>query len=139
MDEEYEKLDLDTLFHGNNMITNSSSHFSWPANSGSTYNNYYVTTSPNTASPNTQLPNYTFTNSFNNSPSIKCDGDIECNGKLKVKGTDITEVLATIEKRLAILIPDPVKLEKFEALRKAYENYKMLEALCYTESTDEKS
>jgi hypothetical protein len=36
----------------------------------------------------------------------------------------------TMEKRMAILQPDPRKLEKFEALKKAYEHYKHLEALC---------
>jgi hypothetical protein len=39
-------------------------------------------------------------------------------------------MLATIEKRLAILTPDPAKLEHFEALQKAYDHYKTLEALC---------
>jgi hypothetical protein len=37
--------------------------------------------------------------------------------------------LDTIEKRLAILVPDPLKLQKYEALRKAYDHYKMLEIL----------
>lgn len=37
--------------------------------------------------------------------------------------------LSTIEKRLAILVPDPLKLQKYETLRKAYEHYKMLEIL----------
>jgi hypothetical protein len=39
-------------------------------------------------------------------------------------------MLTTIEKRLAILTPDPAKLEHFEALQKAYQHYKTLEALC---------
>jgi hypothetical protein len=39
-------------------------------------------------------------------------------------------MLATIEKRLSILTPDPAKLEHFEALQKAYQHYKTLEALC---------
>jgi hypothetical protein len=37
--------------------------------------------------------------------------------------------LDKIEKRLAILVPDPLKLQKYETLRKAYEHYKMLEIL----------
>jgi hypothetical protein len=43
----------------------------------------------------------------------------------------------TIENRLAILQPDPKKLKKFEALQKAYNHYKMLEALCDAEEDDE--
>jgi hypothetical protein len=39
-------------------------------------------------------------------------------------------MLTTIEKRLAILTPDPAKLEHFAALQKAYQHYKTLEALC---------
>jgi hypothetical protein len=38
--------------------------------------------------------------------------------------------METISKRLAILVPDPDKLEHFEALKKAYNHYKTLEALC---------
>jgi hypothetical protein len=42
---------------------------------------------------------------------------------------DLDKRLSTIEKRLAILVPDPLKLQKYETLRKAYEHYKMLEIL----------
>jgi hypothetical protein len=38
--------------------------------------------------------------------------------------------METISNRLAILQPDPAKLEHFAALKKAYEHYKTLEALC---------
>ena len=41
--------------------------------------------------------------------------------------------LEAIENRLNILVPDPKKLEKFEALQKAYEHYKHLEKLCEIE------
>ena len=41
--------------------------------------------------------------------------------------------LEAIENRLNILVPDPKKLEKFEALQKAYEHYKHLEKLCELE------
>ena len=51
-------------------------------------------------------------------------------GNLTVKGVNITEVLESINKRLAILVPDPEKLAHFEALKKAYDHYKTLEALC---------
>ena len=45
--------------------------------------------------------------------------------------------LEAIESRLNILVPDPEKLEKFEALQKAYEHYKHLERLCEIDDEDE--
>ena len=41
----------------------------------------------------------------------------------------ISDRLKTVEDRLAILVPDPDKLEKWEALKEAYNHYKSLEAL----------
>lgn len=38
-----------------------------------------------------------------------------------------------IKEKLLILKPDPEKLEKYEALKKAYEQYKFLEKLLYEE------
>lgn len=49
--------------------------------------------------------------------------------------TSIENRLDKIEKRLSILVPDPEKIEKFEALKKAYEHYKTLESLCELEET----
>ena len=46
--------------------------------------------------------------------------------------TDVEQIsdrLRTVEERLAILVPDPDKLEKWEALKEAYNHYKSLEAL----------
>lgn len=45
-------------------------------------------------------------------------------------GTSLGSRLEAIEARLAILVPDPAKLEKYEALKHAYEQYKLLEKLC---------
>lgn len=42
----------------------------------------------------------------------------------------INHRLTAIEERLAILSPDLVKLEKFAALKQAYDNYKLIETLC---------
>ena len=50
----------------------------------------------------------------------------------KLEPTDldvVKERLKTIEDRLAILVPDPEKLEKWEALKEAYNHYKSLEGL----------
>lgn len=64
------------------------------------------------------------------SAGLHVNSDAVFEGDVKIKGISIVETLSKIEKRLSILRPDPEKLEHFEALRKAYEHYKTLEALC---------
>lgn len=71
-------------------------------------------------------------------PGLHVSGDSEFEGDIKIKGKSILTTLETIEKRLAILQPDPEKLEHFEALQKAYEHYKTLEALCQVPKKDNK-
>lgn len=72
---------------------------------------------------------YAFSNS-NISSGLHVSGDCTVDGNLKVKGKDIVKLFEKIEDRLAILQdPDPAKLEKFVALRKAYDHYKLLEKL----------
>ena len=68
--------------------------------------------------------------STSSTPGLKVNGDAEFEGKVMINGRNISEFMETISKRLAILVPDPAKLEHFEALKKAYEHYKTLEALC---------
>lgn len=63
-------------------------------------------------------------------PGLKVSGDAEFEGDVKIKGVSIAKTLEGINNRLAILQPDPAKLEHFAALKKAYEHYKTLEALC---------
>lgn len=62
--------------------------------------------------------------------SLQVTGEANFDGDVTIKGISITKTLEDINKRLAILVPDPDKLEHFEALKKAYNHYKMLEALC---------
>lgn len=64
------------------------------------------------------------------SPSLQVSGDADIRGNLTVQGANVTEILAKIQDRLAILTPDPRLLAKYEALREAYDHYKTLEALC---------
>ncbi len=64
------------------------------------------------------------------SAGLHVTSNAEFDGDVKIKGVSILETLSKIEKRLSILRPDPEKLEHFEALKKAYEHYKTLEALC---------
>ena len=70
------------------------------------------------------------TTSAANPSSIKVAGDAEFEGDIKIKGRSLEKLLTTIEDRLAILqTPDPKKLEKYAALKKAYDHYKTLERL----------
>ena len=68
-------------------------------------------------------------NGTSNSGSLQVTGDAEFEGDIKWKGRSLGKMLEGIEDRLAILQPDPAKLEKFEALKKAYDHYKLLEKL----------
>lgn len=62
-------------------------------------------------------------------PSLDVKGDANFEGNIKWKGKSLEDLFSKIEDRLAILQPDPKKLEKYEALRKAYEHYKLMEKL----------
>jgi len=65
----------------------------------------------------------------NTTPSIKVSGNAEFEGDIKWKGRSLGKMLEAIEDRLAILTPDPKKLEKYESLQKAYNHYKLMEKL----------
>jgi hypothetical protein len=83
-------------------------------------------------------PSYSFSSiSSTYSPGMNVKGDASIDGSLKVNGIDIAAAIEKINKRLAILVPDPAKLEQFEALKKAYEHYKMLEDLCELPDNDD--
>lgn len=75
-------------------------------------------------------PSIITVNSVGVNPGLKVSGDADIQGNLTVQGTNVTEILARIQDRLAILVPDPRLLAKYEALREAYEHYRTLEALC---------
>lgn len=88
----------------------------------------YISTSASSSS------GWMYPNDINSSLTVSGDANFE--GDVLVKGRSLTEMMSKIEDRLAILTPDPVKLAKFDALKKAYDNYKMLEALCQVENDD---
>jgi hypothetical protein len=63
--------------------------------------------------------------------NITGDGiDMAAGTDIKIAGRSLKNFMDKMEERLAILVPDPSKLEKFEALKKAYEHYKLMEKLC---------
>lgn len=76
--------------------------------------------------------------STTNNGSIHVQGDAHFDSDIKIKGRSLVDFIETLEKRLAILTPDPKKLEKYEALQKAYKHYKMLEALCEADEDESK-
>ena len=92
---------------------------------------------------NGTYPNTTFTTNNTLAGSIgpntlEVNGDANFNGDVKIKGVNIVKFLEDLQKRLAILVPDPAKLAHFEALQKAYDHYKLLEALCQLPPTNDK-
>ena len=71
-------------------------------------------------------------------PSIQVKGDAEFEGNVTINGQNLAETLQRIQDRLAILVPDPKLLGKYEVLQQAYEHYKILEALCVEQYNPDK-
>ena len=64
------------------------------------------------------------------STTLDVRGDARFDGDIKWQGRSLGKLLESIEDRLAILQePSPEKLEKYAALKKAYDHYKTLERL----------
>jgi hypothetical protein len=77
----------------------------------------------------------TYSNSINTSYgkfTVEYDS-IKVNDKFTVAGIDVGEVLKSVMERLCI-IQDSSKHEQFAALKRAYDNYKVVEAMCVTSS-----
>ena len=74
---------------------------------------------------------YNWNTTTSPSVNISTDGiEMAAGTDIKVDGKSLKEFMSKMEERLAILIPDPKKLEQFAALKKAYEHYKLMEQLC---------
>lgn len=81
---------------------------------------------------------YNWNNQGPASVNITSNGiDMAAGTDIKVDGKSLKTFMDKMEERLAILVPDPSKLEKFEALKKAYEHYKLMEKLCQEEPKEE--
>ena len=79
------------------------------------------------------LPNSAFSGSSITAIRSSSGSVSVSNGTSNGNNTTVDQInhrLNSIEERLAILTPDLVKLEKFAALRQAYDNYKLIETLC---------
>ena len=106
---------LNGVNYGNVTINGSGNIGNYVYTTNNTGNGYYAGPTITTGSSNAGL---------------HVSGDAEFDGDLKIKGRSIEKLLRTIEDRLAIIQePDPKKLEKFAALKKAYDHYKTLERL----------
>lgn len=72
----------------------------------------------------------TATNSSHPTVNIHQRGiDMEASADIKIGDQSLKEFMKAVSDRLAILVPDPAKLEKYAALKAAYEHYKLLESL----------
>lgn len=72
-------------------------------------------------------------------PTLRIEGngiEMPSEADIKIGNRSLREFMEKMEERMAILQVDPKKLEKFEALKRAYENYKLMEKLC--QESDEK-
>ena len=114
-------IDTSTM-HSSNTITLPSSSYTI----GSASSNYYTT----------GTGSYT----LNNPPTVNITGtgiDMAAGTDISLDGKSLKTFMNKMEERLAILVPDPSKLEKFEALKKAYEHYKLMESLCQEQPKEE--
>lgn len=106
---------------------------------GTTAGPYVTITDTGTGYSTTAYPNYTvggYGSSYQTDMIIS--GKLTV-GEIDIDGANLNETLSKILKRLALLeTPTPEKLEKFAALRDLYDQYKMMEALCYEEKPKDK-
>jgi hypothetical protein len=83
--------------------------------------------SVNYNSPNISINPNIYSNTMQTGGTIQVKGDAEFEGKIKVGGKDLVELLSKIEDKLAIYKPNPELEEKWEELRELSKRYKELE------------
>lgn len=126
-----------TQYHfGNGIITTASTNSTatlWssiPSMGSFTVSNYPTTTTGNTLGA-TSLTSGAGTgypwSTTNAGGLLEVEGE---GADIKINGKSLKSFMEKMEERMAILIPDPEKLEHFEALKRAYDHYRTLEALC---------
>jgi len=94
---------------------------------------YYSTpiTTTNTAGWTTMAPNTANLKITGNNPKIQTD-------KSEIDLDETAELIKILKERLLILIPNFEKHEKYAALKKAYDHYKLIEAMLQEEKKDDK-
>jgi len=94
---------------------------------------YYSTpiTTTNTVGWTTMAPNTANLKITGNNPKIQTD-------KSEIDLDETAELIKILKERLLILIPNFEKHEKYAALKKAYDHYKLIEAMLQEEKKDDK-
>jgi hypothetical protein len=125
-------IDSITLSDFSSMATTITLPSTYSIGSGSIGTSY---TSASNSQWTTGTNGYTFTSTVPpNTVHINNNGiDMAAGADIKIDGKSLKEFMTKMEQRLAILVPDPAKLEKFQALKRAYEHYKTMESLCFDE------
>lgn len=77
------------------------------------------------------LPNYGTVHISGPNPSISTD-------KGKIDLNELSELISVMKERLLIITPNFEKHEKYAALKKAYDHYKLLEAMISGDENDNK-
>lgn len=72
------------------------------------------------------------------SASSLSDNSLSVKGDIVMDGVSLKEFVKNINDRLMIITPELEKMDKFKALRQAYDNYKLIEQLC-TENKNQES
>lgn len=120
---DFSNINLNTV----NTITLPSSTFTYSGATVGGLNNFNSNTQWTTGTSGYTLSNTISPTTVNiNSTGIEMAAGTD----IKVDGKSLKEFMNKMEERLAILVPDPKKLEQFAALKKAYEHYKLMEKLC---------
>jgi len=130
-------IDTSSMYSSDTITFPSSSNAFTYSGAGSTVGG--ITTIGNITSNSQWTTGYTLNNTITpNTVNISATGiDMAAGTDITVGGQSLKEFMKKMEQRLAILVPDPKKLEKFEALKKAYEHYKTMESLCFDEPIEE--
>jgi len=133
MDNDKDTINVD-LFSAQDIDDLLKSSITTGATGSPTSGSYYVSTGAGSNGTWNSSP-YIFTTNNTSVANMSHAGlhvtsDAKFDGDIKWKGRSLGTLLQGIEDRLAILQePSPEKLEKFAALKKAYDHYKTLERL----------
>ena len=125
-------LDSSTMYSGNTITLPSTTITNGGYTIGSTGTSGQFYTSTGTGHNNW--------NNVTTSSTVNITGagiDMAAGTDITVGGKSLKEFMNKMEERLAILVPNPKKLEQFEALKKAYEHYKLMESLCQEQPKEE--